>query len=164
MEDDKDIAVEAKRQLAVLAIKHLKKVDARTLTIFQKYGIFDSIKPNYQVYLDNLKAGLFYKKTSRDIVENAILETSQIDPKVTYSDFKICDAFDTLDKTNTIDVPCLIICGKYDHLTPLKYSQFFHDKIKNSELHIIDKASHGVMLEKPDKVNQAIKDFINNNL
>ncbi|UCC21402.1 MAG: alpha/beta hydrolase [Promethearchaeota archaeon] len=126
--------------------------------------IFDSIKPNYQVYLKNLKAELFYRKTSRDIVENAILEISQIDPEVTYRDFKICDAFDTLDKTNTIDVPCLIICGKYDQLTPVKYSQFFDEKIKNSELQIIDKAGHGVMLEKPYQVNQAIENFINNNL
>jgi len=123
--------------------------------------IFDSIKPNYQVYLDNLKAGLFYKKTSRDIVENAILETSQIDPKVTYSDFKICDAFDTLDKTETIDKPCLIICGKADQMTPVKYSQFFHEKIINSKLHIIKKAGHNVMLEKPKQVNQAIASFIN---
>jgi len=126
--------------------------------------IFNSIKPDYQVFLNNLRVGLFYRKTSKDIIENAILETSQIDPEVTYADFKICDAFDTLDKTNSIEVPCLIICGKYDQLTPVKYSQFFHDKIKNSELSIIDKAGHGVMLEKPNQVNKVIEDFINNNL
>ena len=123
--------------------------------------IFDSIKPDYQVFLDNLKVGLFYRKTSKDIIENAIMETSQIEPEVTYNDFKICDAFDTLDKTSSIIVPSLIICGKYDQLTPVKYSQFFHDKILNSVLHIVDKAGHGVMLEKPKEVNQVIKDFIN---
>jgi len=126
--------------------------------------IFNSIKPDYQVFLNNLRVELFYRKTSKDIIENAILESSQINPEVTYNDFKICDAFDTLDKTNSIDVPCLIICGKYDQLTPIKYSQFFHDKIKNSELYIIDKSGHGVMLEKPNEVNKAIEDFINNNL
>ena len=126
--------------------------------------IFDSIKPDYQVFLKNLKVGLFYRKTSKDIIENAIMEISQIDPEVTYNDFKICDAFDTLDKTNSIDIPCLIICGKYDQLTPVKYSQFFHDKIANSVVHIIDKSGHGVMLEKPEEVNKAIKDFIDNSI
>ncbi len=126
--------------------------------------IFNSIKPDYQVFLNNLRVGLFYRKTSKEIIENAILESSQMDPEVTYNDFKICDAFDTLDKTNSIDVPCLIICGKYDQLTPVKYSQFFHDKIKNSELYIIDKSGHAVMLEKPNEVNKAIEDFININL
>ena len=71
---------------------------------------------------------------------------------------------DTLDKTDSIEVPCLIICGKYDKLTPVKYSQFFHNKIKNSELSIIDKAGHGVMLEQPKKVNHAIEKFIENKL
>ncbi len=124
--------------------------------------IFDSIKPDYHVFLNNLKVGLFYRKTPKDIIENTILETSQIEPDVTYNDFKICDAFDTLNKTSSIDVPCLIICGKYDQLTPVKYSQFFHDKIINSVLHIIDKSGHGVLLEKPKEVNQALEEFIKN--
>ncbi len=123
--------------------------------------IFNSIKPNYQKYLNYLKVGFFYKKTSKKLIENVILETSQIDPDVTYRDFKICDAFDTLDKTSSIEIPCLIICGKADQLTPVKYSQFFHDKIINSKLCIIEKAGHGVMLEKPREVNTAIESFIN---
>ncbi|MBA7669604.1 hypothetical protein ES703_77736 [subsurface metagenome] len=44
---------------------------------------------------------------------------------------------------------------------PPKYSNFFYEKLKTSELIIIDKASHMVMLEKPKELNQAIKEFIN---
>ncbi len=123
--------------------------------------IFDSIKPDYNKYLSSLGTGTFYRKTPKNIIENAVLEASQIDPEVTYRDFKICNAFDTLNKTHSINIPCLIICGKYDKLTPVKYSQFFHDKIRNSELYLIDKAGHGVMLEKPEEVNKVIEDFIN---
>jgi pimeloyl-ACP methyl ester carboxylesterase len=123
--------------------------------------IFDSIKPDYNKYLSSLGTGNFYRKTPKNIIENAVLEASQIDPEVTYRDFKICNAFDTLNKTHSINIPCLIICGKYDKLTPVKYSQFFHDKIRNSELYLIDKAGHGVMLEKPEEVNKTIEDFIN---
>ncbi len=46
MEYDKDIAVEVKKQVAILAIEHLKKVDARTLAILQKNDIFTSIDPD----------------------------------------------------------------------------------------------------------------------
>ena len=126
--------------------------------------IFNTIKPNYQEYLKYLRTGSFYRKTPKEIIDNAILDTSQIHPDVTYNDFKICDAFDTLDKTSSIDVPCLIICGKADEMTPVKYSRFFYEKIKNSELCIIDKAGHNVMLEKPKQVNKAIENFINNYL
>ncbi len=123
--------------------------------------LFKSIKPDYQKYLDYLRSGSFYRKTPKKIIDESILETSQIDPDVTYNDFKICDAFDTLKKTESIDVPCLIICGKSDQMTPVKYSQFFHEKIINSKLCIIEKAGHNVMLEQPKKVNGAMENFIN---
>lgn len=123
-------------------------------------SIFNAIKPNYQEYLKDLRVIAFYRKTSKKIIDNAILETSQIDPEVTYNDFKISDAFNTLDKTNLINIPCLIICGKNDALTPVKYSQYFKDKIINSDLCIIKNAGHMVMLEKPSEVNKAIENFI----
>ena len=91
-------------------------------------------------------------------------ETSKTDPEVTYNDFKICDKFDVIDKMSLINVPCLIICGNEDKLTPVKYSQFFYEKLKNSKLSIIKNAGHLVMLEKPEEVNQAIKEFIENDL
>ena len=124
-------------------------------------SIFSSLRNNFQEYLDFSRVNSFYEKTPKDIIDEAILETSQTNPEVTHSDFEICNKFDTLSKTNSIDVPCLIICGKADQMTPVKYSQFFHDKIINSVLCIIEKAGHTVMLEKPKQVNRAIESFIN---
>ena len=72
----------------------------------------------------------------------------------------ICDKFDVMDKMSLIKIPCLIICGKDDKLTPPKYAMYFNDKIEVSELVLIDEAGHIVMLEKPKEVNQAIKEFI----
>lgn len=43
--DDNDIVAQAKEQLAIFTVKPFKRVHARTLTIFQKYGIFDSVDP-----------------------------------------------------------------------------------------------------------------------
>ena len=126
--------------------------------------IFDSIRDNYQDYLNSLRVGSFYRKTPKQIIDDFILEASVIKSEVAHKDFKICDSFDTLDKTSSIDVPCLIICGKEDQMTPVKYSQFFHDKIINSKLCIIKKAGHSVMLEQPKKVNAAIESFIDDYL
>jgi pimeloyl-ACP methyl ester carboxylesterase len=84
-------------------------------------------------------------------------------PNVCYDDLMICDRFDILDKTDSINIPCLIIVGKEDNMTPVKYSEFFHKKIKNSELVIIDNAGHMVMVETPKKLNKAIQNYINNN-
>lgn len=122
--------------------------------------ILESLKTNYKTYLDSIPAGAFYRKTSKNIIENYLKETALTNAEVAYADFSICDKFDTLDKTSSIIVPCLIVCGDMDKLTPLKYSQYFKDKIKNSILSVIRDAGHMVMLEKPEEVNLAIKEFI----
>ncbi|MFX0026280.1 MAG: alpha/beta fold hydrolase [Candidatus Hermodarchaeota archaeon] len=121
--------------------------------------ILNSLKNNYQEFLNSLNMG-FYKTTLDSIVQDYREETSKVGAQVTYQDFKICDNFDTLDKTHTIGIPCLILCGVKDNLTPVKYSKYFHEKVEKSKLVIIEKAGHMIMLEKPEEVNQAIKDFL----
>jgi len=122
--------------------------------------ILNSLKNNYQEFMDSLPADAFYRATPKETIKQYIQEISKVSAEVTYKDFKICDGFDVLNKLDAIEVPCLIIVGKQDQLTPVKYSEFFRNKIKNSELHIINKAGHMVMLEKPNEVNQAIEKFI----
>jgi pimeloyl-ACP methyl ester carboxylesterase len=67
--------------------------------------ILNSLRTNYQEFLDSLPAGAFYRKTPRELVDNYVQETSKIKAEVTYEDFKICDNFDTIDKTDSIEVP-----------------------------------------------------------
>jgi len=126
--------------------------------------ILDSLKSNYHEYLKALPSVEFSKSTSVDIINDYVKETSTVGANVTFKDFSICDAFDTMEKTTSINIPCLIIVGKGDKLTPIKYSEFFHNKIENSDLHIIDDAGHMVMLEKPVEVNNTLKSFITNRL
>lgn len=118
------------------------------------------VKSDYQEYLTSIPAGAFYSKASKEIIKECIDDTSDIPPEVTYNDFRICDEFDTLQKTSTIQIPCLILCGKFDKMTPIKYSQFFHDKLENSEFKIFKRAGHMVMVEQPKKINRAIENFI----
>ena len=127
-------------------------------------AILDSLKSNYQEFLKGLPSGAFNKSTSGDIINDYINETLTVGPYVTYKDFSICDTFDTLEKTSSINIPCLIVVGKDDKLTPIKYSEFFHNKINDSDLHVIKDAGHMVMLEKPVEVNTIIKNFFTNRL
>lgn len=124
--------------------------------------ILNSLKDNYSKFLDDLPADAFYRSTSKELIDLYVKETKRIGAEVTYADFKICDNFDILNRLSSIEIPCLIIVGKQDQLTPVKYSEYFHNKIKNSELRIINKAGHMVMVEKQIEFNQAIKDFITN--
>lgn len=126
--------------------------------------ILENTLHNFDTFLNNIPIGAFYRKTKEKIKKSYVEEVSKIEPKVVHTDFKICDNFDVIDKVGSIDVPCLIVVGDADKLTPVKYAEFFNKKIEDSTLKIIEKAGHSVMIEKPDKVNNAIKTFIKNKI
>lgn len=81
-------------------------------------------------------------------------------PQVTHGDFAACNAFDIIARVAEIRAPTLIVCGKEDRLTPVKYSEFLAAKIPNARRVTIEGAGHSVMIEKPDEVNGALVEFV----
>ncbi len=75
-------------------------------------------------------------------------------------DLLTCDGFDVMGELDQIEVPALVICGREDRLTPVKYAEYLRDHIPNATLKAIDGAGHMVMLEQPEEVNRAIEDFL----
>jgi len=96
-----------------------------------------------------------YKEVKKKYIKNA---------NILYLDLSLCDRFDLLEDYRSgnivIGVPTLIVVGKEDRLTPVKYAEFFKNHIQNSELAVIEDASHMVMLEKPEEFNSVIEKFL----
>jgi pimeloyl-ACP methyl ester carboxylesterase len=90
----------------------------------------------------------------------SILEEARRASIVTYRDWAACNIFDIMTRLNEIHLPTLIICGADDPMTPIKYSQYMHDRIQGSTLRIIPNAGHEVMREQPDAINQAIEEWL----
>jgi pimeloyl-ACP methyl ester carboxylesterase len=59
-----------------------------------------------------------------------------------------------------VDLPTLVLCGEEDQLTPVKYSEFLHGRIKHSKMEILLNAGHLVMIESPKAFNEKIREFI----
>ncbi|MBD3197366.1 MAG: alpha/beta fold hydrolase [Candidatus Lokiarchaeota archaeon] len=123
--------------------------------------ILNNTLTNFEKFLENVPVGAFYRKTDENLKQSYVEEVSKITPEAVHSDFKICDNFDVMDEISNIDIPCLIIVGAADKLTPVKYSEYFHSHIENSEFVVIEKTGHSVMLEKPKEFNHAIKKYYN---
>jgi pimeloyl-ACP methyl ester carboxylesterase len=81
-------------------------------------------------------------------------------PQVTHDDFAACDAFDIMARVSDIRAPTLIICGRQDRLTPIKYAEYLASKIPNARLVLVDGAGHSVMVEQPEAVNAALVDLL----
>lgn len=99
-------------------------------------------------------------KTDPRLRKASVQELLEVPAEVTYGDFEACDHFDRMNEIGCIDLPTLIACGEDDALTPVKYSQYMKQKIRNARIVVIPDAGHSVMLEKPEELNEALRSFL----
>ncbi len=59
-----------------------------------------------------------------------------------------------------IKVPTLILCGAHDALTPVKRHTFMAELIPGAHLQVIEGAGHLPVLETPEIVTQALRDWL----
>ena len=93
------------------------------------------------------------------IVERLASELLKVKPKVVHGDFLACDRFDRMNEVQTISCSAMVVCGTVDQLTPFKYSEYLHQKIRHSRLLAIANAGHSVMIETHREFNSALEDF-----
>jgi 3-oxoadipate enol-lactonase len=67
---------------------------------------------------------------------------------------------DQTERLTQINVPTLIVVGKEDPITPVADSQKMHEGIADSQLVVIENASHVSNIEQPEQFNRALKDFL----
>jgi len=120
-------------------------------------------------FLDELRQGsipdtlidyLYSPKTPKKMIKQSQQEIEAADPAVYLADLSACDKFDVIEELSRIKQPTLMICGDEDRLTPVKYSNFLEERLKQGNLEVIEGAGHMVMVEKPDEVTRAITQFI----
>lgn len=93
----------------------------------------------------------------REEVRNEVLATGGI---TTFGDFLACNRFDLRPHLADIDIPALIISGRLDVMTPLRFSESLAAGLPQSRLHILDDTGHFAMRERPDAVRKLIAGFL----
>ncbi|MBD2451902.1 alpha/beta hydrolase [Nostoc sp. FACHB-152] len=68
--------------------------------------------------------------------------------------------YDTTDKLKYIQCPTLVLVGRQDILTPVKFSEQLNQGIPNAELVIIEQGGHSFLIESPESVAQFILKFL----
>ncbi len=65
------------------------------------------------------------------------------------------------NRLSELKIPCLLVWGKQDTITPAFVGEKFHELIVNSRLEMLDNCGHAPMLELPEKFNTVLHDFLN---
>ena len=101
-----------------------------------------------------------FKKVDSDIYEVLVRRASEVGPQVELNDLRACDQFDIMDEVKDISLPTQVICGSEDIMTPVKYSDYLAQNIKEAREEVISGGSHYVQLEKYQAVNERIERFL----
>jgi len=130
-----------------------KRLD--TIESIREFGVEKYVDDSI-VHLFAPKSFTPLKKTILDVKE-MILNTSEQSLSKTLLALSLRKA--TCNKLPEITIPVLFIVGEDDEITPPETSEFMHEKIKNSTLHIISHAGHLCNLENPGEFNEQLMTF-----
>ncbi|TFH04651.1 MAG: alpha/beta hydrolase [Candidatus Thorarchaeota archaeon] len=122
--------------------------------------IFDTLDNNFDEYVEGAGNFMFHESASEELIDSSKREIRKCNPVIIRRDFAACNGFDIMEKVADISLPTLILVGDQDLMTPVKYSEYLHDKIQNSKMHVIDNAGHSVMLEQFEEFNSHIKNWM----
>lgn len=123
-------------------------------------AFIDGMEHNPSQTIHQLVSYLYSSTATPELRAAGAAALLRTDPQVIRGDFLACDAFDLRDQIAAITCPTLLICGDADQMTPPKFSQFLHNQINGSQLVLLPGAGHMLMLEQPDAVNAALRDFV----
>jgi len=101
----------------------------------------------------------FHPETDPQLIKLAAERMSPVRPTVLHNDFLACNAFNAADNLEQLEMPCLVLCGARDRLTPPRFSEYLAGKIPNAQLAIIPETGHMVQLERPSAVAEALQAF-----
>lgn len=85
---------------------------------------------------------------------------ARVNPRVVWGDFAACDRFDIRERVGEITAPTLVITGSEDRMTPPKFGQWLAERIPGARFVLVEGAGHMGMLEKPDQVASAVREWL----
>lgn len=110
--------------------------------------------------LSALAGGFNLNLTSFKDIEIYAKGVASIDTDVFLELFEKMMTYDGSSALKNITCPSLIISGERDTVTPKKFQEALHQKIKSSEFFLVPHGTHCSQLDMPDFVNMKIEKFL----
>ncbi len=122
--------------------------------------VFEALRGDRNEAAHLLVGWAYAENAPPELIRQGEAKWLEASPAVVEGDFLACNAFDLMDEVEKIRLPTLILCGAEDRLTPVKYAEYLHQKIRGSRLLLVPGAGHMVMIERPEEMNRALDAFL----
>lgn len=125
---------------------------------FKNKNIFNTIKIYIYKFKKNMFKKLNKKKYIKLLTERGSKDYKELSPIMKQTFINIINE-DIIKHLENINIPTLLLWGKKDNTTPLKFGKIFNKKIKNSVLIKFEKSGHFCFLDEPIKFNLIIDKY-----
>ena len=120
----------------------------------------EGLQNNFEETVDALIGFAYAPGADSLLIKEGAKLMKEAGSSVVYGDFSACNQFDVRNEVGKIKLPCLILCGDEDKLTPPSLSKKLNEAIEGSRLEILPAAGHMVMIENHKAFNDCVLDFI----
>jgi len=147
-------AREEAREIAERRAPHLMATADRVLRgdIDRDEEMVDVMMELAPLYLNDYRRFAKEKEDFKDMIPNAAA--------FQHSFRELLPTYDVRDKLANIDVPVLVLGGRYDWICPLSQSELMHERLPNSELVIFEECAHALYVEQEEFFLTTVKDWL----
>jgi proline iminopeptidase len=120
------------------------------------------IKPaEYMRTLLKFGFAYYYHLNLLDLAKDLVFGPHQkIRPETTIFGYaQLLNGWTVMERLNEIQMPALVMAGRYDFLFPPEHQAMLADRLPNAQLELIERAGHNPQIERTDEVIQGIKRF-----
>jgi len=101
-----------------------------------------------------------FREQRPDVISAYAASNRKNDPKAYAAAYGVLANTDFADRLHEIKVPTLIIAGEHDKGSNPRMAQFMHEKIADSQLSILPKLRHALLIEGPRQVLDVVGPFL----
>ena len=123
-------------------------------------AFLDGMKNRFEETIDTIIKYAYGPDADPVLIREGARLMKESGAKIVHDDFLACDRFDRRKEISQIQLPCLIICGEEDKLTPPILSKGLNEAIGGSRLALLPSAGHMVMIENFRDFNRAVLEFL----
>lgn len=97
-----------------------------------------------------------------DVLEARRQKSLRNDPDCYVAAYRVLAQSDLGQELHRVTAPTLVMTGENDIGSSARMANFIHSRIAGSELHILPRLKHSVLLEAPDQIAALLEPFLSN--
>jgi pimeloyl-ACP methyl ester carboxylesterase len=122
--------------------------------------ILDGLKSQPMKAIEKTITPMSFHKVDLGLGREARATLSFSNLPVFLNDYIACAGFDVRERLPSLRMKTLIVCGEDDRMTPPKWAEYIHERVRGSELLLVREAGHMLPLERPLELGGMIQGFL----